>query len=764
MAPVCWSSRHVWDVYGIHYHTVKYSRGGGESALDDRRKKNKTGSKPARAAKSPVDPTQDWAQRLIGALPDLICLCRGGRIEFVNSAGGRLLGGRSPKSVIGRQFTDFVHADSRKTARTMLRGLTAWKEPVHLRILGTRRRVIDAAVRTVDATADADGVLIVQARDITERKRAEEELRNSHEEMEKKVAKRTRELTREIAERGRAEKDLRLAAMVIEATSEAVVITDAKFRVTSVNPSFTEMTGYRASEVKGKPASFYNAVRRDSGLLADMRKAIKSKGRWEGEFWNRRKNNEEYAARLSLSAITNADGRKRQYVALINDITKRKHDEENIRRQANYDSLTGLPNRELFLDRLSQSLSNMSRAGQKMALMFLDLDGFKLVNDTLGHNVGDLLLRETSRRLSGCVRDTDTVARLGGDEFTVIMPSVTDTRQVPVIAQRVLDSLSEAFVLDGHETFVSCSIGITIFPDAAADAVELLKNADSAMYRAKDQGKANYQFYTSDLNEQVKERLVLKNGLVRAKERGELSLHYQPKLDILSGRITGVEALMRWNSLDLGSVPPAKFIPVLEETGMVVDVGEWAIRTACRQHIAWCDIGLPPIRIAVNLSARQLREHNFVSIVQQVLMETGVGSEHLEIEITESMLMSDTANVVTTLGKLHDLGICIAMDDFGTGYSSLSYLKQFPIDTIKIDRSFINDIATDTEDVEIVKAIITMGQSLNRKIVAEGVETADQISILKKFQCDEIQGYVFSRPLPGDTLAEFFKKKALQYA
>ena len=732
--------------------------------MDDRRKKTKTGSKPARAAKPPVDPTRDWALRLIGALPDLICLCRAGRIEFVNSAGGRLLGGRSPKSVIGRQFTDFVHADCRKAARALLRGPAAQKEAVHLKILGTRRRIIDTAVRTVAATADADGLLIVQARDISERKRAEEEFRNSHDEMEKRIAERTRELTREIAERGRAEKDLRLAAKVIEATSEAVVITDSKFRVTSVNPSFTEMTGYRASEVKGRLASFYSAVKRDRGLLADMRKAIKSKGRWEGEFWNRRKNNEKYAARLSLSAITDTDGKKRQYVALISDITKRKQDEEYIRHQANYDSLTGLPNRELFLDRLTQALSNMSRTGQKLALMFLDLDGFKLINDTLGHKAGDLLLREASRRLSGCVRDTDTVARLGGDEFTVIMPSVTDPRKVPVIAQRVLDSLSEAFVLAGHETFVSCSIGITIYPDDAADANELLKNADSAMYRAKDQGKANYQFYTSDLNEQVKEQLVLKNGLVRAKERGELSLHYQPKLDIRSGRITGVEALMRWNAAELGSVPPAKFIPVLEETGMVVDIGEWAIRTACRQHIAWRDMGLPPIPVAVNLSARQLREQNFVSIVRQILKETGVGPENLEIEITESMLMSDTANVVTSLEKLHDMGICIAMDDFGTGYSSLSYLKRFPIDTIKIDRSFIADIATDTDDVEIIKAIITMGQSLNRKIIAEGVETAEQLSILKKYQCDEIQGYVFSHPLPGESLANFFKKKALQHA
>ena len=407
---------------------------------------------------------------------------------------------------------------------------------------------------------------------------------------------------------------------------------------------------------------------------------------------------------------------------------------------------------------------NVSRTGNKLALMFLDLDGFKLVNDTLGHNVGDLLLRETSRRLKGCIRDTDTVARLGGDEFTGIMPSVTDPRKVPVVAQRVLDPLSEAFVLEGYKTFVSCSIGITIFPDDADDANELLKNADSAMYRAKDQGKANYQFYTSDFNEEVKERLVLKNGLVRAKERGELSLHYQPKLDLRSGLITGVEALMRWNSSELGSVPPVKFIPVLEETGMVVDVGEWAIRPACRQHIAWRDMGLPPICVAVNLSARQLREHNFVSIVRQILKETGVGPENLEIEITESMLMSDTANVVTALGKLHDMGICIAMDDFGTGYSSLSYLKKFPIDTIKIDRFFIADLETDVEAVEIIKAIITMGQSLNSKIVAEGVETKEQISILKKYQCDEIQGYVFSRPMPGDSMAEFYQREALQNA
>ncbi|MCK5167627.1 MAG: EAL domain-containing protein, partial [Rhodospirillaceae bacterium] len=439
---------------------------------------------------------------------------------------------------------------------------------------------------------------------------------------------------------------------------------------------------------------------------------------------------EEYAERLSITAIIGNLGEVRQFAAVVADITKRKQDEERILYQANYDKLTGLPNRSLFIDRLNQSIPTMARSNKKLALLFIDLDGFKLVNDTLGHDYGDELLKEAAERLGHCVRTGDTVARLGGDEFTITMPNLDDLRNAPIVAQRSLDALAKPFIISGHESFVSASIGITIFPDDATTSQELLKNADAAMYKAKDEGKANYQYFTADMNAQVKERMVIKNGLIKALENGELSLFYQPKMDLKSNSITAVEALMRWNNPELGNVTPDVFIPILEESGLLVEVGEWAMRTACKQHNEWLEQGIPPIKMAVNLSARQLREKSFVDIVKNALTDMNISPEFFEVEITESMLMSDAPNIVAALNAVHELGIHVSMDDFGTGYSSLSYLKKFPIDTIKIDRSFVSDIATNHDDAEIIRTIINMGKTLNRKLIAEGVETIEQLDML----------------------------------
>ncbi len=594
-------------------------------------------------------------------------------------------------------------------------------------------------------------------RDITQRKEADEEIRKARDQLETRVAERTRELTQEILERQRAEDKLRLAGEVIEALTEGVVIIDPDFRISSVNPAYTEISGYDVEEVIGRYPINHTALSQGGAMFDEMWSGLEHRGSWEGEFWNLRKNGEEYAERLSVTAITNATGEVMQFAAIISDITKRKQDEERILYQANYDSLTGLPNRSLFLDRLTQALSNMERSEKNLALLFIDLDGFKLVNDTLGHDVGDMLLKEAAKRLGTCVRTGDTVARLGGDEFTIIMPNLDDPKNAPLVAQRVLDSLGRAFLLGGHEAFVSGSIGITVFPDDAKDAQELLKNADAAMYRAKEEGKANYQYFTVDMNEQVQERMVFKNGLSKALENGEFHLLYQPKLDLKSNRVTGAEALMRWESPDLGLVSPVKFIPLLEETGLVIEVGEWALQTACHQHREWMKAGLTPIKVAVNLSARQLREPSFVDIVKSVLKKNDLPPSAIEIEITESMLMSDAPNIVAALEDLHDFGVHISMDDFGTGYSSLSYLKRFPIDTIKIDRSFVNEIHVDADDAEIIHTIINMGHTLNRKIIAEGVETEEQLDILKAYRCDEIQGYYFSEPLMPKDFTDFVK-------
>ncbi|OHC74345.1 MAG: hypothetical protein A3G18_03020 [Rhodospirillales bacterium RIFCSPLOWO2_12_FULL_58_28] len=700
-------------------------------------------------------------RNLIEQSLDMICICDGGVVTYINAAGAEILGAEDPSQLIGCALGKLVHPDYSGIISEGLGNFTD-EGMLPLKFVRLDHKIIDVETAVMSFGRAGENSFMIEARDITERKRAAEELRKAHDELELRVKERTRELTEEISERRNAEKKLHLAAKVIANLNEAVVIVDTDFLVTSINPAFGLITGFSPDDVVGKQPPFYLTVKANPDLYSAMRSTLKRKGSWEEEFWCKHKNGTDYAVRLSISAIVGENGKVQQYAAVINDITKRKQDEERIHYQANFDALTGLPNRALFHDRLNQVLPTMKRLKKQLGLMFIDLDGFKLVNDTLGHNCGDLLLQEASRRLTECIRGGDTVARLGGDEFTVIMPNLTDPQQAPLLGQRILDALCRSFDLDGHETFISGSIGITIFPDDAVEAVDLIKNADAAMYRAKEQGKANYQFFTSDLNDDVKERMVLKNGLGKALERDEFILFYQPKLNILTGEVTSCEALMRWINKDMGGmVSPVKFIPILEETGHVVEVGEWALRTACNQHVAWLKEGLPPIRIAVNLSARQLRESSFVRIVEDVLKETGVGADGLEIEITESMLMSDSAKAVIALDQLHDMGIQVAMDDFGTGYSSLSYLKRFPIDTIKIDRSFVSDITTSHDDAEIIRTIITMGQTLGRKIVAEGVEIKEQLEMLRNYRCDEIQGYFFSRPMPANEMLKFFNDKGL---
>ncbi len=555
---------------------------------------------------------------------------------------------------------------------------------------------------------------------------------------------------RDVTERRRAEDKLRLAAKVFETTAEGIIVCNGDFCVTAVNPAFTEITGYAAEEALGRLPQFLTEA--DAGLRAAIEEAVESRGRWEGELWSRRKDGRKCAERLAVSSVSDAPGASRQYVVVFSDITQRKMDEERIRYQANYDALTALPNRTLFLDRLQQALAAAARSGERVGLMFVDLDGFKLVNDTLGHEAGDALLREAAKRLQDCVRAGDTVARLGGDEFTVIMPNLGSARNAPAVAQRIIQSLCQPFHLEDRDAFVSASIGITSYPDDGGDSQTLLKNADAAMYRAKEQGKATYQFFTAELNRENHVRLAIKNGLDMALERQEFVLYYQPKVSLATDAITGVEALLRWRNKDMGMVDPSRFIPVMEETGMIAPVGEWVMEAACRQYRAWREQGLPDLRVAVNLSVRQIRQPGLAKTVQDVLDRTGVPPAGLELEITESMIMKDTERAVTTLQELHEMGVTLAIDDFGTGYSSLSYLKRFPLHTIKIDRSFVRDLATDSDDVEIVRTIISMGHSLRRRVVAEGVETKRQREALRQLRCDEIQGYLISAPVPPERL------------
>ena len=441
-------------------------------------------------------------------------------------------------------------------------------------------------------------------------------------------------------------------------------------------------------------------------------------------------------------------------------LIERKQLEEKIKKKAELDELTGLPNRALFQDRLSQALAMAVRNGTDVVLMFIDLDRFKQVNDTMGHEAGDRLLREASQRIISCVRRSDTVARLGGDEFTVILHQLTHPFYAELVARKILEQLAKPFVLHGGEVSVSGSIGITFFPHDATEMEELLKNADSAMYQSKKAGRSTFSFFTQEMQDQAMQRVQMEKELRRAMEKGELRVHYQAKVNNQSGQITGMEALVRWDKAEHGIAAPEEFIPLAEETGLIVPLGAWVLRTACQQTKAWIDAGHPTLRVAVNLSARQFhRGQELIETIGAVLSETGLSPELLELEITESMVMEDVEQAIATMEGLKTMGIHISLDDFGTGYSSLGFLKRFPLHSLKIDRSFVMDLSADSEDTAIISAIISMAHNMDLTVVAEGVETLEQLDFLKKNKCDEIQGYYYSHPLPPDEFSRMLEEE-----
>jgi diguanylate cyclase (GGDEF)-like protein len=439
---------------------------------------------------------------------------------------------------------------------------------------------------------------------------------------------------------------------------------------------------------------------------------------------------------------------------------ERKRYQVQLEHQANYDALTGLPNRNLFHDRLRQAVYSQSRSPRTVAVVFIDLDHFKFVNDSLGHSTGDKLLKGMADRLRAVLREGDTVARLGGDEFVLILKDQANDEIIFRAMHRIIQEVSQPMTIEGKELYVSCSAGISLYPQDGADVDTLLKNADAAMYRAKEHGRNNFQFYTSEMNERVNERLALENALRRALERREFLLHYQQRVDLAGGTVTGAEALVRWNHPEWGLVFPARFVPLAEETGLIVQIGEWVLREACRQTRAWIDEGLQPGCVSVNLSARQFRQEGLVRMFSRVLEETGLDPKHLEIELTESMVMHNIDTAVATLQGLKSLGVSLSLDDFGTGYSSLAYLKNLPIDKLKIDRSFVRDIGTGEDEDEgvLAQAIVTLGHSLHLHVVAEGVETDSQVRFLKRHRCDEVQGYYYGEALTPENHARLLSK------
>jgi len=436
------------------------------------------------------------------------------------------------------------------------------------------------------------------------------------------------------------------------------------------------------------------------------------------------------------------------------DVTARKVAEEQVQFLAYYDALTGLPNRTLLQDRLAKALAGARRQKEKVALLFLDLDRFKDINDSLGHSVGDLLLQQVAERLKTWAREQDTVARLGGDEFLIMLTHMKNIPDAAVAAERLMDAMTAEFIVQGRSLNIGCSVGISIFPEHGADADHLIKNADAAMYGAKENGRNNFRFFTEEMNAQVLERLTLENSLRLALDKQELFLMYQPQIEIATGRITGLEALLRWQHPQLGLVPPDKFIRIAENSGQIMAIGEWVLRTACSQSRRWQDEGLSAVTVAVNVSAIQFRQEGFCELIRRVLGETGLAAQYLELELTEGLLLADAAVASSVLQELKEMGLTLAIDDFGTGYSSFSYLRQFRVSKLKIDRSFIRDVVANPDDAAITAAIISMAKSLNLKVIAEGVETEAQMAFLRAHHCDEIQGYYFSRPLTVDKVAD----------
>lgn len=560
----------------------------------------------------------------------------------------------------------------------------------------------------------------------------------------------------DISERKQAEETLSLAALVFENSSEGMTITDAEGTILAVNPAFTELTGYTPEEIIGNNPRVLRSGRQDAAFYQAMWRQLAETGHWAGEIWNRRKDGEIYAEWLSINTSFNADGTVHRRVGLFSDITKRKKSEELIWRQANFDPLTDLPNRRMFRDRLEQAIKKARRADASVALMFIDLDHFKQVNDTLGHDMGDVLLIEATQRLSRCVRNTDTVARLGGDEFAVILGELNDPNNVERVAQDILQTLVKPFTLGTELAYISASIGVAFYPKDATQIDELLKNADQAMYAAKDPGHRNcHRYFAPTMQEAAQNRMQLTSDLRRALTEEQFLVYYQPIIDLASGAVVKAEALIRWQHPTRGLVNPIDFIAFAEESGLIVSIGAWVLRTACSHTMAWRRQGLAPLRITVNVSARQFHEGNFPEVVYAALRDTGLPPEDLELEITEGMLMYDIDHAASTMQALWKVGVHISEDDFGTGYSSLNYLKKFPIHTLKIDQSFVRDIGQDADDTALVAAIIAMAHSLHLTVVAEGVETQQQLDYLRRQGCDHCQGYLFAKPMPAAAFAAY---------
>ncbi|MDX9707628.1 MAG: EAL domain-containing protein, partial [Azospira sp.] len=553
---------------------------------------------------------------------------------------------------------------------------------------------------------------------------------------------------------------LELYANAFRYSGEEIIVTDHENRIVDVNPAFIRQSGYTLDEVRGRNPKMFASGQTPRETYQTLWACLRESGFWQGEIADRRKDGTVYPKWASISVIRNAQGEITHHIASFTDISERKAAEERIYQLAHLDALTGLLNRFSLEGRLEQALLSARREGEQLALMFIDLDHFKLINDTLGHHLGDRLLVEVSCRLSTCVRESDIIARLGGDEFVVALTGLEWGMAAAAVAGKIVDELSRPYEIEGHTLHTSPSLGIAIFPVDGENADELMKNADTAMYDAKRRGRGNYQFFTAEMTVAAGERLEIERGLRQALAENRLELHYQPQIASDDGRVCGVEALVRWNDPGQGYIPPLKFIPIAEETGLIEPLGNWVLNEACRQLAAWRAEGVSGVRMAVNLSACQLRDPKLVERVHEAMRAHGIGEGELELEVTESVAMDNPQRAVRQLEALRDLGVLLAIDDFGTGYSSLAYLKLLPIQTLKLDRAFVSDIESNENDAAISTATMALAHNLGLKVVAEGVETEAQHAFLTAHRCDILQGYLYSKPLPAAEAVAFLRRPA----
>lgn len=647
-----------------------------------------------------------------------------GDIKLANSAWELALG-YTPEELIGKNFLELVHEEDRavtvKEMQNLSKGLkTLYFENRYRHKNGSYRVIAWSA-----AAADQDSIICAVGRDISKENAAKQGLFQ--------------------------------AAAVFKNSGEGILISDEKGLIRDVNAAFSQITGYSRDEAIGQATSLLRSGRHDAEFYKKMWHALKETGTWRGEIWNRRKSGAVFPELLTISKI---DGQNSGFVAIFTDITQLKETEEQLQKLAHYDPLTELPNRYLINERLQQSIRRAQRRSERLAVFFLDIDSFKNINDSLGHLAGDKLLAMTANRLRELLRDDDTVGRIGGDEFLMLLEDINSPDVATNIAEKIIGALRKPTILEGRSVSVSASVGISIYPDDGQTAETLMSNADAAMYSAKEQGRNTFRFYSENLTRAAFQNVLIDSALREAKSRNEFRLAFQPQIDIVTNSLLGLEVLLRWHHPTLGTVSPAQFIPQAERTGLIRDIGQWVLEQACLQGNKWLAEGLPFGRLAVNVSAPQFRAEDFVDQVRQVLEYANFPPNRLELELTESVLVQDTEQLIGNMDELRAMGIQFAIDDFGTGYSSLSYLKKMPIDRLKLDKSFVDNISTDDNDRIIAEAVVALGQAMGLEVIAEGIEYEEQARALRDIGCTQFQGFLYGMPMYTSRIEGVLRKEA----